>query len=90
MPKDKDNDIDLIVVVNGQPIPIEAKKHELLRTVAEHALVKSGNSGQPIDNWEMRDATGNILDLGRTVGEYHFHDGTKIFLSLKAGVGGNW
>jgi hypothetical protein len=88
MPKDKDHDVDLIIVVNGQPIPIEAKANELLRTVVHQALEKSGNSGQPIDNWELRDGSGNILDLARKVGDFHFHDGTKLFLSLKAGVGG--
>jgi hypothetical protein len=88
MPKDKDHDVDLIIVVNGQPIPLEAKNHELLRTVVHQALEKSGNSGQPIDNWELRDGSGNILDLARKVGDFHFQDGTKLFLSLKAGVGG--
>ena len=31
MPKDKDGDIDLIIVVNGQPVSIEARAHEVLR-----------------------------------------------------------
>ena len=88
MAKGKDGDIDLIVVVNGQPIPIEAHAQEPLHTVAQQALNKSGNSGQPLQNWEMRDGAGNVLDLARKVGEFHFPDGTKLFLNLKACVGG--
>ncbi len=88
MPKDKDGDIDLIIVVNGQPVSIEARAHELLRSAAEEALKKSGNSGQPLENWELRDAAGKVLDLARKIGEFHFPDETKLFLNLKAGVGG--
>ena len=84
----KDGDIDLIIVVNGQPIPIDAHPQEPLHTVAQQALNNSGNSGQPLQNWEMRDGAGNVLDLARKIGEFHFQDGTKLFLSLKAGVGG--
>ena len=88
MPKDKDGDIDVIIVVNGQPVPIEARAHELLRTAAQQALNQSGNSGQPLENWELRDAAGKVLDLASKIGEFHFPDGTKLFLNLKAGVGG--
>jgi len=88
MAKNKDGDVDLIIIVNGQPVPIDANANEPLRTVAQQALDKTGNSGQPLQNWEMRDSGGNILDLDRKVGDFHFPDGTKLFLNLKAGVGG--
>jgi len=84
----KDGDIDLIIVVNGQPITVEAHAQEPLHTAAQQALNKSGNSGQPLQNWEMRDGAGTVLDLARKIGEFHFPDGTKLFLNLKAGVGG--
>ena len=38
MPKDKDGDIDLIIVVNGQPVSIEARAHEVLRAAAQQAF----------------------------------------------------
>jgi hypothetical protein len=82
------NEVDLTIIVNGQPIPIEANIHQPLHAVIEQVLNKSGNSGQPIDNWELRDAGGQILDPARTVGEYHFTSGVNLFLNLKAGVGG--
>jgi hypothetical protein len=84
----KDSDVVLIIVVNGQPVHIEARAHEHLRTAAHEALNKTGNSGQPLDNWELRDAAGKILDLALKIGDFHFPDGTKLFLNLKAGVGG--
>jgi len=82
------NEIDLIVVVNGQPTPLTENLQAPLRTAIEHALHASGNSGQPIDNWEMRDDGGQILDSARKIGEFAFPPGVRLFLNLKAGVGG--
>ena len=82
------NEIDLIVVVNGQPTPVKGNVHAPLKTAIEHALKESGNSGQPIDNWEMRDAGGQILDPTRKIGDFNFPPGVTLFLNLKAGVGG--
>lgn len=84
----RDQHVDLLIVVNGQPISLEANQNEPLRALVNEALGKSGNSGQPAENWELRDAAGNILDLNRRVGDFQFKEGTKLFLSLKAGVGG--
>lgn len=83
------NQIDIVVVVNGQPIPIEkANIHAPLRTVVVEALNKSGNSGQPPENWELRDASGQVLDISRKLEDYNIQPGAKLFLNLKAGVGG--
>lgn len=80
--------IHLIVIVNGQPVPVSAEPHLKLREVAEKALHETGNSGQPLDNWELRDAAGQVLNLDQTVEQCKLADGTKLFLNLKAGVGG--
>jgi len=82
------NEIDLTVVVNGQPVPVKANIQAPLRTLIEHALQQSGNSGQPLDNWELRDASGKILNPDSKIGEFNFSAGTQLFLNLKAGVGG--
>jgi uncharacterized protein DUF2604 len=84
----KEQHIDLVIVVNGQPLPLEVNLNEPLQAVVNEALARTGNSGQPAQNWELRDASGSILDLTRRVGEFHFQEQTKLFLSLKAGVGG--
>jgi hypothetical protein len=54
----------------------------------EHALQQSGNSGQPIGNWELRDAGGQILDPSRKIEDYNLQSGATLFLNLKAGIGG--
>jgi Protein of Unknown function (DUF2604)/TUG ubiquitin-like domain len=82
------NLIDLNVVVNGQPTLVKANTEAPLNTVVEHALQQSGNSGQPISNWELRDSSGQILDLSRKVESYNLQSGATLFLNLKAGIGG--
>ena len=52
------------------------------------ALRQTENSGQPPENWELRDADGNLLDLDKKFGDYAFPEKGRLFLNLKAGVGG--
>jgi len=83
-----DHSIGIRVIVNGQPVQVKASPHQPLIPVVNKALNESGNSGQPLENWELRDASGQVLDLHKKVGDYGFTDGVKLFLNLKAGVGG--
>ena len=82
------NMIELVVVVNGQPVVVEANLNAPLRTIIPKALEASGNTGQPPDNWEFRDASGELLELDRKIKDFAFPADTKLFLNLKAGVGG--
>jgi Protein of Unknown function (DUF2604) len=79
------NQTRLDVVVNGQPTVVEANVNAPLHSIIEKALQQTGNAGQPPDNWEFRDAAGQLLDGSRKIGEFV---GVKLFLNLKAGVGG--
>lgn len=85
MPKNKET---LTVVVNGQPTEVEANENAPIRTVIPKALGKSGNTGRPPEDWQLTDADGNLLDLGRKIEEFGFVPGVTLLLSLKAGVGG--
>lgn len=78
----------LTVVVNGQPVEVEANKNAPLKSIIGKALELSGNVGQPPENWELKDAGGVLLDLDKKIGEHNFPDDVKLFLSLKAGVAG--
>jgi hypothetical protein len=78
----------LTIVVNGQPVEVEANANAPLGSVIAKALDLSGNVGQPPENWELKDAAGALLDLDKKIGDYHFPDDVKLFLSLKAGVAG--
>lgn len=82
------NSVTLVVVVGGEPVVIEDNLNAPLHTVIPKALHESKHVGQPPDNWELRDADGNLLDLNKKIGDFAFPPGTRIFLSLKAGVGG--
>src|SRR4051812_24258958 len=83
-----DNQIDVSVVVNGQPVSVKANLNAPLQTVVLKALHDSGNSGQPVENWELRDGAGQVLDISRKVEHYGITPGANLFLNLKAGIGG--
>ncbi len=80
--------IELTVVVNGQPTQVVASEEAVLLMVLEKALEQTGNTGQPPENWELRNASGVELDVHKKVEDYHFEPHTQLFLNLKAGVGG--
>jgi hypothetical protein len=80
--------IALQIIVNGTPALVEANPHAALQSVVGRALELTSNTGQPEQNWEIRDGAGNALDLGAKIDSFGFAPGTRLFLNLKAGVGG--
>jgi hypothetical protein len=80
--------LTLIIVVNGEPAEVQANPEAPLHTVLPVALERTGNLGQPPENWELRDAGGTLLDVGREIDSFDFKEHTKLFLNLKAGIGG--
>ena len=81
--------ISITVVVNGQPTVVDAAEDVPLGTIIPDALRQTDNTGQPPENWELRDTDGNLLDLDKKIEDYPFTDKTRLFLNLKAGVGGH-
>ena len=81
--------ISITVVVNGQPTVVDTIVSDPLGTVIPDALRQTGNSGQPPENWELRDADGTLLDLDKKIEDYGFPPKVRLFLNLKAGVGGH-
>ncbi len=80
--------LELAIVVNGEPTLVEANPNAPLQTVVNKALADTGNTGQPPENWELRDEAGQLLDTSRKASSFGFAPGVKLFLSLKAGIGG--
>jgi Protein of Unknown function (DUF2604) len=78
----------LTIIVNGVPASVERNEHAPLLSAIEAALQQTGNVGQPPENWELRDASGNLLDVHQKIADFHFPADVKLFLSLRAGVGG--
>ncbi len=81
-------ELELKVVVNGTPVRVEVNIDEALFNLVLKALQKSGNTGQPPENWILKDAAGNPLDVSKTPADYHLNEHSVLFLSLKAGIGG--
>lgn len=83
------NKITLTIVVNGEPVSVEANINAPLHTVIAKALAESGNVGQPPENWELKDEAGNVLDASKKIEDVSLTAGVKLFLSLKAGAAGD-
>lgn len=77
------------IIVNGQPADVTAKSKHALHSVIPSALDQTGNSGQPPENWELRDVTGTLLDTTKAISEFGFGEGARLYLNLKAGIGGS-
>ena len=84
----KEQEIVIRVVVNGQPTEVRAHVEAPLGSIIPKALEQTGNTGQPPDNWELRDAKGELLDVNKKIEEFHFPPDVTLFLNLKAGIGG--
>jgi hypothetical protein len=83
------NKISITIVVSGQPALVKVNKNAPLSTVIPKALHETGNTGQPPENWELRDESGKLLDTSQKIGSFGFPETVRLFLSLKAGVGGS-
>ncbi len=81
--------ITITVVVNGQPTTVEANPEAPLHTIIPKALEQTANTGQPPDNWDLRDANGTLLDPAKKIEDYGFPSNVTLFLNLRAGVGGS-
>jgi hypothetical protein len=84
-----DEKIDIAVVVNGQVTIVDANPNSPLGTIIPKALHQTNNKGQPPENWELRDANGVLLDLSKKIRDFNFPAHVRLFLNLKAGVGGD-
>ena len=84
-----DKYFEIEIVVNGKPEQVKVSFDQQIGEVVKAALKQSGNSGQPPEQWELRDQNGQVLDISKTVGVLDIKEGAKLFLNLKAGVGGS-
>ena len=79
--------IDLTIIVNGQPTVVRANPNAPLRSVVERALAQTNTTGQPPENWELN-FNGAVLDLTAKIETFAFPKDATLFLNLKAGIGG--
>ena len=88
MPEHNQQNIDVTVVVSGQPERLKVNVHQTLDHLVHEALQRSGNRGQASSDWELRSEDGRLLEQSLTVGQAAIHDGATLFLSPRAGAGG--
>lgn len=84
-----DKRFEITIIVNGQPVEVKVGLDEQIGEAVDDALKDSGNSGQPAERWELRDESGRPIDTGQKIGAAGIMAGAKLFLNLKAGVGGS-
>ena len=81
---------DLVaVVVNGNTTTVTVHGNPTLLEIVNTALQQTQNTGQPVENWELRgpdDAP--ITDLKTHIKKLDLQPGHMLYLNLRAGVGG--
>ncbi len=87
--KPKEQKVDLIFIINGQDFSIETNVNAPLTSPVQRALAESGNTGRPANEWELRDSNGALIEQHGTPKELNLKTGTRLFLSLRVGAGGN-
>ena len=78
----------MTIVVNGQTVSVTANQKHALHSVIPPALYQTGNSAQPPENWELRTDNGTLLDTNARISAFGFGEGARLYLNLKAGIGG--
>jgi hypothetical protein len=81
--------INLVFVIGGEEILVETNMHSPLHVCRDEALRAGQHTGRGGDDWEIKDANGNILDPNQKVAELSLQDGAKLYLNQKVSGGGN-
>jgi hypothetical protein len=85
----------VLIIVNGEDVAVPVAVGESLSHARERALQQTKNTGRPPEEWEIRSATGRLLDPWARLGPEHYRgrhvwiDGDgRLFLTLRIGFGG--
>lgn len=87
--KQQRQDETVDVIVNGTATTVSIHGNPRLLDIVTTALSQTQNSGQPIENWELRgpdDAP--ITDLEVKIKKLDLEPGAVLYLNLRAGIGG--
>lgn len=77
----------LEVIVNGIPVVISAAENRSLGVACNQAFAAAGLVGIPLENWEVRNEEGTLLDTAQFLHYFNLAD-KRIFLSPYPGGGG--
>ena len=87
--KEENNQISLTFIVNGKETEVEKVNiHQPLKVSVEKALEQTENTSRELSDWQIK-LNDNDLDVTKKVEDCGIPSGAKIFISLKAGKGGD-
>jgi hypothetical protein len=85
--KNKEKKVAIEIIINGTSFgELSFPEGISMNGLRAQALEKTNNTGQPPENWEVKDSDGNILDLNKHLCDYNELD--QLWFTLKAGIGG--
>jgi hypothetical protein len=76
-------------IVNGETTPISVDRHAPLFHGMRAALDASNNTARPLEDWELRDDSGRLLDRVTSAAENQVAEGAHVFITLRLGAGGH-
>lgn len=77
-------------IVNGEELPLEVWPNQFLDDLVRIVLEKTGNTGRPAGEWEVRTEAGVLIpDLHKQIESFHFANFMKLYTTLKVGAGGH-
>lgn len=85
---EKNHKLRIVFIINGVDFSIDANVNAPLMEAVQQALAESKNTGREPDEWEVRDASGVLLEKNRTPKDLGLSEGVRLFLSLRVGAGG--
>ena len=88
MEEKNQNQISLTFIVNGKEANVEkVNLHQPLEVSVKKALEETENTGRELSDWQVK-LNDSELDIKKKVEEFNISSGAKIFISLRAGQGG--
>jgi hypothetical protein len=76
------------VIVSGQKIQVSVDRRKKAEWLIRQALVKTGNVGQKVDDWELRTVNGRLLEASVAMLRSGVIGGDILFLNPHAGWAG--
>jgi hypothetical protein len=89
-PPAQDRKVSVVFIVNGVSVALDLPGNQPLQASRNRALELTQNTGRPKDEWDIKDETGRTLDPTQTPLEAGLQDSATIFLTLRAGAGGDF
>ena len=77
----------ITIVVSGIAGSFGATPNQRVSDVMRAALDRTGNTGQPVNAWELRTMDGHLLEATIRIRDTGILDGSTLFLSPHAGMG---